>query len=94
MTDRSDLTQRITAVLCEHVYGDRGPVAGHPEALSVCTRAAEDLCGRFFVSPQPDIDKVAEAIRQADAEYWEEEPHFNMRMARVYAGAAIEAMGR
>jgi hypothetical protein len=44
--------EEVTAVLAEHVYGDRGPAAGHPDALSVCTRAAIDLCDRFYILPR------------------------------------------
>lgn len=43
--------EEVAKVLAEHVYGDRGPVAGHPDSLSVCTRAAEDLCERFQILP-------------------------------------------
>lgn len=42
----------VTAVLAKYVYGDRGPVAGHPDSLSVCTRAATDLCERFTILPK------------------------------------------
>lgn len=42
----------VVAVLAEHVYGDRGPVAGHADALSVCTRAAVDLSERFYILPR------------------------------------------
>lgn len=44
--------EELSRVLGEHVYGDRGPVAGHPGALSVCTRAAEDLCERYYILPR------------------------------------------
>lgn len=95
MTDRSDLTQQIVSVLCDHVYGDRGPVAGHPEALSVCTRAAEDLCSRFLVSSQPDIDKVAEAIFMSGLRsdfIWTELSSLRRNQYRRMARAAVEAI--
>ena len=41
---------------------------------------------------QAQVDKVAEAILQAESEMWEGEAHFNLASARVYARAALAAL--
>lgn len=48
---RHATVDEVAAVLAEHVYGDGGPVAGGDGPLSVCTRAATDLCHRFQIIP-------------------------------------------
>lgn len=39
--------EEVTSVLASHVYGAENP-------LSVCTRAAEDLCKQFYILPRTD----------------------------------------
>ena len=51
---RKATPEEITAVLAVYVCGDRGPFADHPDALSVCSRAAADLCDRFYILPRTE----------------------------------------